>query len=918
MRIRDKIFFFVLLAVIVFSNRNLPAAGLTEGLAAWYNFDQDSGLTVKDLSSSGNDARLVGSGTSWTRGKCGSAVQFNGQASYLDCGNNQSLRLTDNVTLSLWVKTPPPQPQPYATMASWVKYDGKDTFGWVLYFGMPARLGHSPHFFVGGAPAIGGNDEVSLDDGEWHNLCFTLDRNQTLTYYRDGVKYETKKISKPIVSHDGKLVLGGYLDAGEKYFFKGAFDDVRLYNRVLSAAEVRDLYEATMAGLSRPEEFILRRKIDSFSASADYSILQRGNNKVIVQTGIPPECLPGIGGLSLALEKEDRVICRKKLPVFSQPRQTVDFTIPAKTEPGLYQLVAEIKLPDGRTVKETRQNISVCSRLVPDKNMASVKKGDIVILDDFDLFAPKISPMPQENNWYCRKYTAAGSPNIKQYLTGDAGTPIIRRGLALKGWYAIYLGLVNPGKGIAVSLEKDADRFTTIAPAGRVTENENAVEERFYRYANLSGQETLALKSPSIISAGRLAYIKFVCLTDQQVDLANGKTDISLGKKYIRYNDGDGIYWGGERYDDSCLRESVTRLNKELDIFDTLSWGIGTGALTYNSKVGTLLGGNAVIGPSPKGHELMPVNFRRLLSKGYDPLAIVIDEAHKNKIRLAANLRMDAYYENPPTYAEWFNSKFFTEHPEYRLIGWANRGPETSLDYFYPAVRNERFRILQEAASQYDVDIIDLDYTRYAPFFGLAAADSFQKKYGRQPDRNNDDWEWYKYRAGFMTEFIRDLRRMLDEQGKKKGKRIELWALVHYEHFLRQGLDVETWIKEGLVDAISAGVERQTNTRPDISVEKFVRMAKGTNCKIFARLDLNQGYDPEPLQDPKAWSGFTTTPVDIQKTIYLKYFRQGADGIYLFNDLSAKPKPEAFLNLERWSEFEDQAKMPITLINFSD
>jgi len=59
-------------------------------------------------------------------------------------------------------------------------------------------------------------------------------------------------------------------------------------------------------------------------------------------------------------------------------------------------------------------------------------------------------------------------------------------------------------------------------------------------------------------------------------------------------------------------------------------------------------------------------------------------------------------------------------------------------------------------------------------------------------------------RCGYLTEFVRNTRRVLDEAGAKKGRRQELsvWVYGSMAANLRFGFDVETWIKEGLIDSV--------------------------------------------------------------------------------------------------------------------
>jgi hypothetical protein len=90
-------------------------------------------------------------------------------------------------------------------------------------------------------------------DGKWHHLVFTYDAATSLyTFYLDGNKYEQKTVTGVAFTDASVLVLGGFEQAasvqgdynGNTWMspFPGAIDQVRLYGKVLTAAEVSALF----------------------------------------------------------------------------------------------------------------------------------------------------------------------------------------------------------------------------------------------------------------------------------------------------------------------------------------------------------------------------------------------------------------------------------------------------------------------------------------------------------------------------------------------------------------------------------------------------------------------------------------------------------------------------------------------------
>jgi hypothetical protein len=95
-------------------------------------------------------------------------------------------------------------------------------------------------------------------DGQWHHVAFVYDAaTKTATLYRDGVQFDQK--TNETIAFDGKasqVVVGGFQEAVgivDTYAhntwmsgFPGLLDNIRLYNKALSAAEVLSLYNSKL------------------------------------------------------------------------------------------------------------------------------------------------------------------------------------------------------------------------------------------------------------------------------------------------------------------------------------------------------------------------------------------------------------------------------------------------------------------------------------------------------------------------------------------------------------------------------------------------------------------------------------------------------------------------------------------------
>ncbi|MGH7040676.1 MAG: LamG domain-containing protein, partial [Acetobacteraceae bacterium] len=89
------------------------------------------------------------------------------------------------------------------------------------------------------------NSGVVVSDGKWHQIVAVRDTTaETVTLYVDGVK--TASFSYPytdaIDTVGGSIVQNTIPHEGDAYAGSGSIDDVRVYNRALSASEVKQLY----------------------------------------------------------------------------------------------------------------------------------------------------------------------------------------------------------------------------------------------------------------------------------------------------------------------------------------------------------------------------------------------------------------------------------------------------------------------------------------------------------------------------------------------------------------------------------------------------------------------------------------------------------------------------------------------------
>jgi hypothetical protein len=203
-------------------------------LVGWWQFDEGADGTAYD-SAGDNDGILQGD-PCWVAGYVGSyALDFDGADDYVEVSADSNLNV-QYVTMSAWVKVQGPASNNHVlnrqmtnpgTYLLWVRAsDGK--------WGAMVRLQGSE----GTGRIIMSNNAVT---GEWTHVCGTYDGDK-LELYIDSVPQDDVDDANGTVDadHPGVLTIGAHPTPAS--YFSGSMDDVRIYNRALTAAEIEQLY----------------------------------------------------------------------------------------------------------------------------------------------------------------------------------------------------------------------------------------------------------------------------------------------------------------------------------------------------------------------------------------------------------------------------------------------------------------------------------------------------------------------------------------------------------------------------------------------------------------------------------------------------------------------------------------------------
>jgi fibronectin type 3 domain-containing protein len=208
------------------ANATVPN-GPPVGLVAAYGMDAGSGTTLVDQSGNGNNGTI--SNAAWSSsGKFGSALSFNGTNAVVSVPDSDSLDLTSGLTVEGWVK--PDGSTGFRTLLV------KETGGNIVY-GLYANSDtNRPQSQVSTSNPLKLLDGTgTLPADTWSHLAFTYD-GTTERLYVNGTQVASMAVSGAINTSTGALKIGGDAIWGE--WFSGLIDEVRVYNRALSAAEI--------------------------------------------------------------------------------------------------------------------------------------------------------------------------------------------------------------------------------------------------------------------------------------------------------------------------------------------------------------------------------------------------------------------------------------------------------------------------------------------------------------------------------------------------------------------------------------------------------------------------------------------------------------------------------------------------------
>src|SRR5262245_12200650 len=197
------------------------------GVLAAYGFEEGTGTSASDSTGNSNTGTLA-SATWAPAGKFGKAVSFNGTSSRVNVADSAVLDLTVGLTLEAWVNP--------ASLTDWHSVIMKETATGLAY-ALYAHDGARPAAYIHvGSTDIDVTGATSLPLNTWSHLAATYD-GSNFRLYVNGSQVGTRAVTGAIATSASPLRIGGNQPWGES--FQGAIDEVRIYGRALTVAEIQ-------------------------------------------------------------------------------------------------------------------------------------------------------------------------------------------------------------------------------------------------------------------------------------------------------------------------------------------------------------------------------------------------------------------------------------------------------------------------------------------------------------------------------------------------------------------------------------------------------------------------------------------------------------------------------------------------------
>ncbi|MBQ8248961.1 MAG: hypothetical protein IJY93_03635 [Clostridia bacterium] len=244
---------------------------------------------------------------------------------------------------------------------------------------------------------------------------------------------------------------------------------------------------------------------------------------------------------------------------------------------------------------------------------------------------------------------------------------------------------------------------------------------------------------------------------------------------------------------------------------------------------------------------------------GTDPIGILTDCFEEIGINPWLSFRMNDVHDMSSMSTSIVFSEFYHSHPEIRRVQHHTYvgNFDKAMDYSYPLVRDYMLGFINETLNRYDIYGIELDFLR-------------------------ELWLWHiggEYKGlDILNDFMRQVDDLVAVYEEKYGHKIHIATRVAYnlETNYDFGVDVVTWMAEGIVDTVIPA-SRWGTVDMDIPTKMWRSVTDMHNVELAVSMEVSR------LQPYYGATNYDYMDIETMSAFAANAFSQGADKIYIFN-----------------------------------
>jgi len=424
------------------------------GLVGYWAFGEGTGTIAKDASGNNNNGTLT-NGPAWVNGKYGKALSFDGTDDYVAVGSFNPTP-TNALTVEAWVYWNSFS-QSWSRIIDFGNGQGNDN----ILFAHQLTAGDLVFEIYNSGGTSGGKIVATgtLTTGQWLHLAATINSSGNVVLFKNGLAIQSGTSSLAPASIARTLNYIARSNWTADGYFNGMIDDLRIYNRVLTADEIKSHYVPTEPTISSvgSEEGV-------FFSTASYrsNVLDTGGKVVVSSVSWSPVTQPAGTNLTVGI--------RVSSAPFSINSSTPPFVGVSNGQSlnwsGRYIQYISTFTTSVSTATPRLEDISIVYRVKPFKEKSVVRSGDNSFGfgggESWEWQLPVKSGLPLTITAYIRYNSYYGSvtkPKLTIYGKGITTTSVSATSAAENAWELLTINAGTPSENAILKLK--AEGFST-------------------------------------------------------------------------------------------------------------------------------------------------------------------------------------------------------------------------------------------------------------------------------------------------------------------------------------------------------------------------------------------------------------------------------------------------------------------------